>query len=203
VKLINLIQILSHAKKSNRKIFRKFFIDENFTVNKVIRPGSKEEAFQFIKNWISEEVEEFIIIADPYFCKDDIEILKIIKELKENIEIDILGSKGGNSSDVEVEYQKEWRRISEDMPPFTNLTFCWIPEQNNQTPFHDRWILTKNGGLRLGTSINSLGLKKESELSIMEPSEALNIRENLLFEYINHEKKTINNFRISYKSFSL
>ena len=94
-------------------------------------------------------------------------------------------------------------KISDEMPPFVNITFCWIPGHNNQSPFHVRWIITKNSGLRIETSINSLGINKESEISIMKPTEALKIKENILLEYIGREKREINNMRISYESFSL
>src|SRR5690606_40873283 len=133
----------------------------------------------------------------------DIEILKIVQELSLDIYIDILGSKNGIATDKEMQIKNYWKKISDEQPPFTNITFCWIPEKNNDTPFHDRWILTKNGGLRIGTSLSSLGISKESEISVMKPSEALNIKEHTLSDLISKRKREINNLRITYKSFSL
>lgn len=199
----NLIEILSNRKKSNEKPHRTFFIEENFNTNETINPGTRENALSFIKSWMIDEVDEYIIIADPYFKKEDLEILKIVKEVKPDIDIDILGSKNGYDSNLEIEFKDYWKTISDEHPPFTNITFCWIEDQGKQTPFHDRWIITKNGGLRMGTSLNSLGLNKESELSIMKPSEALKIQEHTLSEYIRRTKKSVNNIRVSYKAFSL
>lgn len=203
VKATNLIQLLSHRRKFSEKTARKFFIDEDFSSNQPIRPSSREDAFSIIKSWVQDEADTFIIIADPYFQKEDIEILKIIKEVNSTIEIDILGSKSGLNSNAEIEFKQQWKKISDETAPFTNFTFCWVPEDNNDTPFHDRWIITKNGGLRLGCSLNSLGIDKESEISIMKPSEALKIKENSLLEYIGRRKKERNSQRISYNGFSL
>ena len=114
-----------------------------------------------------------------------------------------MGSLDGHKPNIEAQYKTYWKKISDDLPPFVNITFCWNPEDNNNKPIHDRWIITKNSGLRLGTSINSLGVKKESELSVMKPNEALIILENTVKEYVFKKKKEINNQRLSYKSFNL
>jgi hypothetical protein len=44
------------------------------------------------------------------------------------------------------------------------------------TPIHDRWILCGTQGLRLGTSIGSLGFGKVSEISEMTPEQVWNAR---------------------------
>lgn len=204
VKASELIHLFSRKRKINSLDNKKFFIDEEFVENQLVKPETREEAINFIKTWMEETVEEFILIADPYFVKEDLEILKIVKECCNNdIEIDILGSKAGPKTDTEIEFTNYWNYISAELPPFTKITFCWIPDKGNDTPFHDRWVLTKNGGLRLGTSLNSMGIGKESELSVMTPNEALNIRENSLKEYISAKKRELNNHRLAYKSFSL
>lgn len=203
VRSTNLVQLLSNRRKSQERSYSRFIIDEEFSSNKAIKPNSRDEALTFIRNWIQDEVEEFLFIVDPYFTKEGLEILKTVKGINEELEIDILGSKDGPQPNIEEEYKNYWDRISDELPPFTNITFCWNPENLNNFPIHDRWLLTKNGGMRMGTSINSLGKNKESELSIMKPSEALNILENTVLEYIKRKKREINNQRLSYKSFNL
>ncbi|WP_421938672.1 hypothetical protein [Pedobacter sp.] len=202
VNATNLIQILSQRKKGSEKSFRQFFIDEEFSSNKPIKPKSREQTFNFIKNWILENVEEFIIIADPFFEKQDLELLKIINEIDVSVDVDILGSKDYFISDVEDEYRNYWKSICDEEPPFVNVTFCRT-QSSSEPPFHDRWIITKNSGLRIGTSVNSVGYKKDSEISVMKPNEALRIREDTLNEYITRRKKEFNNERLYYKSFSL
>ncbi len=197
----NLIQLLSHKKKNTEKSYRKFFIDEEFVTNKPIKPRSREDAFNFIKNWLHDETEEFLIIADAYFGKEDLEILKLVKQANINLDVDILGSKDGSLDNCETIYKQYWKKISDEDPPFVNVTFCRT--NNNSYPFHDRWIITKNGGLRLGTSINSLGISRESEISVMKPNDALKIREQTLNEFITRRKREINNERLNYNGFTM
>jgi hypothetical protein len=201
VSATNLIQLLSQKKKNTEKSYRKFFIDEDFASNKPIKPRSRDEAFKFIKDWLNEQTEDFIIIADPYFEKEDLEILKLIKQANVNVEVDILGSKDFNLENCETQYKQYWKKISDEDAPFVNVTFCRTG--GNREPFHDRWIITKDSGLRLGTSINSLGMNKESEISVMKPNEALKIREQTLNEFITRRKREINNERLSYNGFTM
>lgn len=203
VKATNLIQLLSQRRKLNESSTRKFFIDEDFSSNRAVKPGTREEAITFIKQWMIDEMKDFVIYADSYFEAQDLEILKMIKEVNSEVDIDILATDDVFKDNIEEEYKKQWKKISDEVPPFVNFTFCWIPEDKNYRPIHDRWIITKNGGLRLGTSFNSMGIKRESEISVMNSNEALNIMENTLKDYISKKKKEINNQRLSYKSFTL
>ena len=204
VKATELVRLLSHKRKVTEKSSRRHFIDSEFSANHVVNHSTREEAMRYIKDWMSENAKDFLIIADPYFEESDLEILKWINDSCENnIEVDILGSKNGNDLEIENKFHAYWKKISDQYPPFTSITFCWIPEKNNSTPFHDRWIITKDGGLRLGTSINSLGIIKESEISVMQTTDALKIQENILIEYIGRKKKAHNNQRLSYKVFTI
>ena len=199
----NLVHLLSQKRKLQAKSYRKYFIDEEFISNKPIKPNTREEAFDFIRKWMIDELDEFVFIVDSYTRKEDLEVLKIIMEVNRNIEIDILGCLDGQKVNIEEEYKSYWKKISDEVPPFVNITFCWNLEDDKIMPIHDRWIITKNSGLRLGTSINSLGIKRESEISVMKPNESLNILENTVKDYVFKRKRYINKQRLSYKSFSL
>ena len=203
IKATNLIELLSHRSRANEKSFRTFFVRDGYSSSHAVNPGGRDSALGFIRNWMIEQVQDFVIIADPYFGKEDLEVLKIINEVQLDVDIDILASKFDHNLNIEQVFQDHWKSISDERPPFTNITFCWIPDQRNESPFHDRWILTKNSGIRMGTSLNSVGLSRESELSVMKPSEAANVLENILGEYVERRKRSVNNMRISYKSFSL
>jgi len=197
----NIIDLLSRKKKKTEYIFKDFF-NKSLT-NKTIHPNSKEEAITYIREWLEDNLNSFVIIADSYFRKEDLEILKLIKPINNSIDIDILASEDGFKNDIENEYNNYWKKISDEKPPFTNITFCWVGENRHAKPIHDRWIITKNSGLRLGTSFSGLGVSRESEISIMTPSEVKNVYDNILIEYLHRKKKEINNQRVSYRSFSL
>ncbi|NLR78469.1 hypothetical protein [Chitinophaga eiseniae] len=199
----NLIRILSYRKKGVESTFRQFFIDEEFATNLAVKPGSREEALSFIRTWLSDQMQDFLIIADPYFEKEDLDLLKIVNDVNKDVSVSILGSLNGYDSMVEQNFKEYWKKISSIEPPFTHVYFCWIPEDGNGTPFHDRWIITKDSGLRLGTSVNSVGRKKESEISIMTTNDAFRIKEQQLSEYLQMRKRHVNGFRVTYKTFSL
>lgn len=188
----NLVHLLSQKRKLQAKSFRKFFIDEEFATNKPVKPNTREEAFDFIKKWMKDELEDFVFIVDSYLKKEDLDMLKIIMEVNREVEVEVLGSLESQQSNIEEEYKNYWKKISDEMPPFVNITFCWNSEDINNKPIHDRWIITKNSGLRLGTSINSLGTKRESEISVMKPNESLNILENTVKDYIFKKKRELN-----------
>lgn len=204
VEATKLIELLSFRKKQNENATRLFFIEEAFETNIASKPGTRAEGLEWVKDWIDSSAEEFIMIVDPYFKKEDLEILKIVKQLKPSIEVEILGSVAGLQPDTEMEFKEYWSKISDELPPHTNITFCWKPgEGSSPSPFHDRWIISQGGGVRSGTSFSAIGESKDSELSIMKPNEAMKIKEETINEYITRRKKYIGTTRLAYKSFTL
>jgi hypothetical protein len=126
-----------------------------------------------------------------------------VLESKRDIEVHLLGCNDSSALEIENSFEKYWKKISDQEPPYTKIVFCWLPEDKNKKLIHDRWILSKSGGLRLGTSLNSLGGNKESEISMIKPNEAFNILENTLREYLESKLRTVNNQKVKYKSFTL
>ena len=62
------------------------------------------------------------------------------------------------------EYLEQWRRISDQEPPDTEIVIVGT-ESSGKSPIHDRWWLTKGGGLKVGTSFNSLGITQDSTVT--------------------------------------
>jgi hypothetical protein len=71
-----------------------------------------------------------------------------------------------------------------------------------ELPIHDRWWLTKGTGLRIGTSFGSLGNRKESEISTLTTSEAIE-REAEIDEFLRMQKREHNGERLSVMAFTL
>jgi len=63
-------------------------------------------------------------------------------------------------------------------------------------------VVTRGGGLRIGTSFNSLGLNKASEISVLSVAEA-NMREVEVDAYLTRQKREHNNVRLNYSLFTL
>jgi len=171
-----------------------------------IGSGDREKAYTFIKGWIS-KATKFIWICDPYFGIEELKLVQIIGDLNTNCSIHILTSRK-HQDDQTIEqpwdeaYRNYWKiHLTEQNPPDTSITVAG-DEIRGGLPIHDRWILSENSGIRLGTSLNSLGLKKESEISILN-SEEVEEKKSIVEKYILGLKKDYNGKRIYYNNFNL
>ena len=66
---------------------------------------------------------------------------------------------------------------------------------------HDRWWLSKGGGLRIGTSFNSLGKTQDSSITRISGSEA-EFLEIDVDQYLIYKKREYNSERLRYLSFT-
>ena len=143
----------------------------------VFQEGDRTIALHFLKQWIAESVGDYLKICDPYFSRDDLELLKIVQQVTPSTRVDILTSieaqfKDGISDNFERAYRDYWRiRLSDQAPPESMIVMVGI-EPDDASPVHDRWWVTRGGGLRMGTSFNSIGLGQISEIREMPPAEA-------------------------------
>ncbi|MGH2494581.1 MAG: hypothetical protein ACRDIV_07735, partial [Ktedonobacteraceae bacterium] len=183
------------------------FQDRKLTVSNnkslVLQSGDREKAVQFLKDWFEYEVQEYLKIQDPYFSLNDLEFLNLLVSVNPNCEVYVLtglSNQEKTSKSLKETYHDYWRlNISEQRPPDTEVVI--VGNQHGRPPFHDRWLITKSGGLRLGTSLNSLG-RKVSEISRMSPEE-VSERESILDQYLIHHKKNSDDGRLQYETFTL
>ena len=169
----------------------------------VLQPGDREKAIQFLKDWFEYEVQEYLKIQDPYFGLKDLEFLKLLLSVNPKCEVYILTglkSQEKTSKSLKDAYREHWRfQVSDQRPPDTEIII--VGNQEGIPPFHDRWLVTKRGGLRLGTSLNSLGRKVSdiSRISLEEASE----REHILDQYLILHKKDSDEGKLQYETFTL
>ncbi|HEY9503727.1 MAG TPA: hypothetical protein VIR01_18965, partial [Pyrinomonadaceae bacterium] len=141
-----------------------------------VKPGTREEAIRVMTNWFERRLGTEVVIQDPYFCPEDLEWVQTIRAAKRDCNIKIVTARinqptptGGE--ELEELYAAAWRRKYDQTPPNTEIAVIG-GEKTKKSPLHDRWILTDGSGLRLGTSLNSLGLTKDSEISEMSTEQA-------------------------------
>lgn len=201
-----LLEILSHnAGCRSASILTNSNTSDN--KNFVVNIGERDKGLLYVKNWLLsiEELAE-ITICDPYFGPSELEFLKIVLEINPFCKATILTSEqhqknGDIKKPWDEEYKTYWRReLSEQDPLDTEIIICGI-KPNGNMPIHDRWIITDKSGLRLGTSLNSLG-KKVSEISMMDENETALAYESIE-PYITKREKMHASNRISYQSFDL
>jgi hypothetical protein len=115
-------------------------------------------------------------IADPYFSPADLRWLQVIRTAKPSCEITVLTGRHSQPTpasglDLEEVYVSAWRQMFDQSPPKAKIAIIG-GDFSRQSPIHDRWLLTASAGLRFGTSLNSLGLTKDSEISELSIDDA-------------------------------
>lgn len=155
------------------------------TMSTVFDPGERDAAIAWLRQWLEEHASEYLIICDPYFGPSDLELLKIVNAVNPHLRVQVLTSRkhlnnlaraGKISSGPEDAFLQEWERLSDQDPPPTRITIAGT-RSNHDLPIHDRWWLTKGGGLRLGTSFQSFGIGKVSEISELQVERAAHLEQ--------------------------
>ena len=173
-------------------------------VHAVIRVGQRDAAISFLARWLESSAEEFVVIVDPYFGPGDLWVVRLVMETNPNMTVRILTGHAGldantisNKSDA---YSSAWRDLCEQEPPYTEIHSINLVG-SRKTPLHDRWILSNSSGIRLGTSINSIG-NKLTELSVMGSNEREKVEYNVN-RYLNRTIREEDSRRITYELFEL
>jgi hypothetical protein len=156
--------------------------------------------------WCERNLGDFVKIADPYFAPQDLEWLQLIRTSKPSCEITILTGRRNQPTpppgdELEDLYVNTWRTMFDQNPPRAKIVIIG-GERGKQSPIHDRWLVTSSAGLRLGTSLHSLGLTKDSEISEMSPDDA---EEKLvqIDQYLNRERAEHDGEKLRLASFWL
>lgn len=196
------LAVLSQA--SNKRASQGLLtVTNNSECGPVVCAGSRKDALQFIASWLNSNAVEYIKYADPYFGPEDLPFLRMVLSECPACKIFIVTSKRGllNTNSLnESAFQDSWKKLSDQDPPETEVIAVGLDE-NDKGLFHDRWILSKGCGIRIGTSFSSIGIGKLSEISEMEPAKA-NACELQIDKFL-EKKRVINGAKISYSSFTL
>ncbi len=146
----------------------------------LIGVGQKEVALEEIRRWMHEEVDDYLLICDPYFEVYDLEILRFVLETGRDVAVTWISDYKMQSQDPQIsdKLSSHWRSISSVSPPETDIVLMQTAK-TKVFPMHDRWWITKGGGLRIGTSLNGLGVRRISEISRLSADAARTIELNL------------------------
>lgn len=192
--IINSIEKIKESKSTN--------LNENIALedNSIIIKGTeRNKATEIFKNFIIEEAEDFLYIIDPYFTIKDVDFLFTIHKCDKNIDIKVLCCKVFSQDEI----LNEWKTTTKDEINNCEIIFSYF-KSSNEKPIHDRYILSKSSGLRLGTSINSIGSSmKFSEISKMNKKEVNKLLTEELTSYINGTKKEVNGEKLLRMTYSL
>jgi hypothetical protein len=175
--------------------------------NLIVSPGQRDLALKHIAKWWEESTYGKIILCDHYFELSELSLFSYLNSIKRKMHATIIC---GYEILEEIKPFREesnplkafWNsKISESVPPFIDLIILKTKGAND-FPIHDRWLITEDSGLRIGTSINSLGITKVSEISRIEYQDFGRIKE-MLFGYISRSIREHDGERIDYTIYSL
>ncbi len=172
----------------------------------IISAGSRQVALDMISAWLQDKAESTLYICDPFFGPRDLEILQLVRSIRSDLAITVLTSRKQQEHDsvtfpYEDFYADYWHKnFSEQLPPPAEVVIVGSP--SGELPIHDRWIVSENSGLRLGTSVNSLGLGKDAEVSILSADET-HVRRRETEAYLFRRKREHLGQKLSYSFFEL
>lgn len=172
-----------------------------------IGPGRRSDAFAYIQAWLQENLRDYAKICDPFFGPEELDVLRMILLTGTICNVSVLTSARHQHQSAVTQpwdqaYRNHWRtRVSDQEPPETDLVIVGT-KGGGDLPIHDRWILTRGSGLRLGSSLNSIGKTRHSEISVLSADEAQEL-ENIVDAYLMRQKRDHEGERLQYTIFNL
>lgn len=156
--------------------------------------------------WFERNLSDEVKLHDPYFSVEDLHWLQVMRAVNPSVVITVMTSRRHQppvspGNELEDLYAEAWRSLYDQSPPKTEIAVIG-GEKSKDSPIHDRWLVTGTAGLRLGTSLNSLGITKDAEISEMSTSDVEQKR-NEMDQYISREKTEHRSEKLRLSLFSL
>jgi hypothetical protein len=133
----------------------------------VSRDSEGNAGIEFIRDWLrnTESRDGQIIISDPYFKPQDIDLIRLVFAEFPSSKITVVTSRSELSKVRDGAFEDEWAASMDQAPP--EVEIIGISDfESLRAPVHDRWILNGHRGLRMGTSFGGLGARW-SEVSVI------------------------------------
>lgn len=177
------------------------------TTTGLIRVGDREAAIRFIRTWFEQSVHEYVKIADPYFGPDELEWVRLLADSVRDCRVQVLTSRkaqqqSGIQTPWEDSYNLHWKlKISDQEPPDTEIVVAGR-KPHGDSPIHDRFIITKGGGLAIGASLHDLGITKDAKITILPAEDAEDV-ERKIDQCLNMQLRTHRGEKVQYSLFNM
>ncbi len=175
--------------------------DSSPSSSAIVGPGLGVTALDFIKNWLDQNDGAEILLCDPYFKIENLEFVKELSFHKAGLSFVILSCAiEPATGDLEADYEAAWGRVAHVQPPPLRVVHVSFDGPKSVSPIHDRWLLFGDAGLRMGTSVGSLGGTKLSEVSKVAANDVSSVR-RALQPFIEMRERSLDGRRLKYRSF--
>lgn len=142
-----------------------------------IKGGERSIFLTKIAEWAAGNDGQRICITDPYFGPNEIDVIKLIAEAAPRSTIRVLTSrehiKKKKLDMVEDSFRDAWGLLSDVEAPNAQIGVVGYGSEGKH-PIHDRWIVSSDSGLSLGSSIGSIGMVRMSDVSKLSAGDATN-----------------------------
>ena len=171
----------------------------------LIKYGERERAEEFVKNYLEASPSSRVRICDQYFGAPELDLVKLVQLAIPTAEVKVLTSlrhqKNEGFLPLYETYRAGWQGISAQEPPKVEIVAVGF-EDSGKSPIHDRIILTENGGIKLGTSWNSIGLSQDSTMGVLSVAEASRLSERMR-QFLDDRRRDYAGMRLRYESATL
>lgn len=169
-----------------------------------VGPGERSEVMAAVAQWAQELNGRDIYISDPFFGPDDVDILFKLASFAPDSKISVLTSRGHLKSECgdlppDEAFESAWNRLC-DIDSIDISIHAISAGASGSHPIHDRWIVAGDSGLRLGTSSNSIGLARVSEISRMDGALSLE-KVGLIEDFLSRRLRSWNGEKVMISSF--
>ena len=166
----------------------------------LVKDLGRQNALEWVREWLRSTSPSVLRIAEPYFKREDLEILKLVAELCPNCKVHLLLSQVAFKTIAEPPedtLRDYWKlHLSDQTPPDTTIVIAGRATDGS-SPIHDRWWISDTQGIRFGTSFASLGSGKSSEISSIDEVEASALRKEIDL-YLTCSARDIGGVRLRY-----
>lgn len=172
----------------------------------IVQAEQRDQALEHLREWLRTNGREYLKICDPYFGPKDLDVLQLVLSSAPDLEVTIVTSRKQQDQEKvlwpwDEYYLNYWQKhFSNQKPPQTEIVV--VGGRNGELPTHDRWWLTKDKGLRFGSSFSGLGKSRDSEVSELNPSEVAE-RLRLTEMYTTRQRGEHLGERLTYQFFEL
>jgi len=192
--------IISQAPERKPSLSYSRDVSANQEWSIIVKPGERERAIEFIRAWLRTTTDNTVLYCDPYFSQNDIDFLRLVVAEKPDAKVRILTNKTAvitaATQFTPESFLDQWNSSVLHDPPETEIIA--ISGMADVGLVHDRWLIVGEQGLRIGTSFNSIGVKKLSEISVMDDTQHSTVSSELA-QYFNGQRYVGGN-RITYAS---
>ena len=170
-------------------------------------PGNGDEVVGYYGSWLSEKAREELWINDPFVTPEELAaILRVVLAKRPDLQIYAVTCRTTLEQEkVKTPYSESfrsaWTQASLHTAPTTRVIIASL-EPSGRAPVHDRWWLSKEGGLDFGTSATGFGGARISRVDPMSQAQ-FNAAVEQLRPIVQMKKRGQGVIRISYESFEL